>query len=143
MSVGLLDVNVLLALAWPNHQHHQAAHRWFLEESPRGWATCALTTLGFVRLSSNPAYTSEAVSPRDAVVLLARMTAHVRHRFWAELPPLELDAIERAIGHQQVMDAYLVGLARHNRGWVATFDARLAAHARADAEVALIGSAPG
>lgn len=140
MSVGLLDVNVLLALAWPNHQHHQAAHRWFGDESSRGWATCALTTIGFVRLSSNPAYTPEAVSPRDAAVLLDRMTAHPQHHFWAELPPLKLDVLQRAIGHQQVMDAYLVGLARHHRGCVATFDVRLAAHALGDGEVALISS---
>lgn len=41
---------------------------------------------------------------------------------------------------KQVMDAYLVGLARHHRGWVATFDIRLAAHAQGDGEVALISS---
>lgn len=140
MSVGLLDVNVLLALAWPNHQHHQAAHRWFHEESSHGWATCALAAIAFVRLSSNPAYTADAVSPRDALVLLVRMTGHAQHRFWAELPPLDLDVVQRAIGHQQVMDAYLVGLARHHRGRLVTFDARAAAHARDDGEVALIGS---
>lgn len=140
MSVCLLDINVLLALAWPNHQHHQAAHRWFGEESTGGWATCVLTQLAFVRLSSNPAYTSEAVSPRDAVVLLERMTAHARHHFWAELPPLEVDGFASVMGHQQVMDAYLVRLARHHRGRVATFDTRLAAHAREGAEVALIRS---
>ena len=26
--VYLLDVNVLIALAWPNHVHHAAAHTW-------------------------------------------------------------------------------------------------------------------
>jgi predicted nucleic acid-binding protein len=53
-SLLLLDVNVLLALAWPNHQFHAAALR---ELQPRRgrWATCALTQLGFIRLSSNPA----------------------------------------------------------------------------------------
>lgn len=58
MTAILLDTNVLLALAWPNHQHHGTAQRWFKREAPRGWATCALTQLGFVRLSSNPAYPS-------------------------------------------------------------------------------------
>lgn len=38
MKVALLDVNVLLALAWPNHQHHVAAHRWFHDDGRRGWA---------------------------------------------------------------------------------------------------------
>jgi len=140
VSVALLDINVLLALAWPNHQHHQAAHRWFGEESPHGWATCVLTQLAFVRLSSNPAYTSQAVSPQDAAVLLERMTTHAQHHFWSELPPLEVDVFARVIGHQQVMDAYLVRLARHHRGRVATFDARLGAHAREGGEVTLIES---
>jgi predicted nucleic acid-binding protein len=26
---SLLDVNVLLALAWPNHVHHAASRTWF------------------------------------------------------------------------------------------------------------------
>ena len=134
----LLDVNVLLALAWPNHQHHQKAHQWFVEQSSQDWATCALTALAFVRLSSNRAYTADAVSPKDAAALFTRMTAHAQHRFWSELPPLDVEVFEHAIGHQQVMDAYLVKLARHHRGRLATFDTRVAAHAKQDGEVELI-----
>ena len=55
VSVSLLDVNVLLALAWPTHVHHLAAHRWFAENHDAGWATCPLTQLGFVRLAMQPA----------------------------------------------------------------------------------------
>lgn len=135
---GLLDVNVLLALAWPTHQHHRAAHRWFRDESARGWATCALTQLGFVRLSSNPSYSVDAVSPQDAAALLVQLTAHPRHRFWGELPELTVDMFQRATGHQQVMDAYLVGLARRHRGRVVTFDARLRSHADGDELVTTI-----
>ena len=40
----LLDVNVLLALAWPNHQFHVAAIER-LERKKERWATCALTQL--------------------------------------------------------------------------------------------------
>ncbi len=128
MTAGLLDVNVLLALAWPTHQHHHAAHRWFHDESRHGWATCALTQLGFVRLSSNPSYSVDAVTPQDAAILLAQLTAHARHRYWPELPALDVGAFKHATGHQQVMDAYLVHLARHHKGRVVTFDARLIAH---------------
>ena len=105
MTPALLDVNVLLALAWPNHQHHQAAHAWFHAESRHGWTTCALTQVAFVRLSSNPAYTPEAVPPRDGAALLARFTAHKHHRFWRELPALATTMLLRVSGHQQVMDA--------------------------------------
>lgn len=129
---GLLDVNVLLALAWPTHQHHRAAHQWFRDESRHGWATCALTQLGFVRLSSNPSYSVDAVSPPDGAALLAQLTAHAKHRFWAELPAVDVEMFQQATGHQQVMDAYLVRLARSHRGRVVTFDTRLTSHAGGD-----------
>jgi predicted nucleic acid-binding protein len=37
--IALPDINVLLALAWSNHPHHEAAHRWFACDSAAGWAT--------------------------------------------------------------------------------------------------------
>ncbi|WP_291980562.1 TA system VapC family ribonuclease toxin [Luteitalea sp.] len=138
MTPSLLDVNVLLALTWPSHQHHQAAHQWFRRESRHGWATCALTQLAFVRLSANPSYSPDFVTPQEAATLLVRLTAHARHRFWNDLPGLDASTLQHAQGHQQVMDAYLVQLARHSRGRVVTFDARLAAHATGDHEVTTI-----
>jgi len=140
VTPALLDVNVLLALAWPNHQHHRAAHEWFHTESRHGWTTCALTQLAFVRLSSNPAYTPEAVPPQDAVALLTKLTARKSHRFWKDLPSLEVRAFQRATGHQQVMDAYLVALARHHKGRVVTVDARLAGHALGSGDVTVIAT---
>ncbi|HEY4052663.1 MAG TPA: hypothetical protein VGL74_02910, partial [Terriglobales bacterium] len=65
----LLDVNVLLAIAWPNHQFHAAAVAALASRSH--WATCALTQLGFIRISSNPAAIAAARSPREATGLLA------------------------------------------------------------------------
>lgn len=70
MSVGLLDINVLIALAWPAHVHHAPAHDWFLRHHHHGWATCPLTQLRFVRISSNPRIILEAVSPRQALKVL-------------------------------------------------------------------------
>jgi predicted nucleic acid-binding protein len=49
--IALPDVNVLLALGWSNHPHHNAAHDWFAREASAGWATCLLTQSAFVRLS--------------------------------------------------------------------------------------------
>lgn len=138
MSAGLLDVNVLLALAWPNHQHHAAAHKWFFRGARRGWASCALTQLSFVRLSSNPAYSPAAVSPADAARLLRGLVAHAHHHFWAELPGVVPECFARASGHQQVADAYLVHLAQHHGGRVVTFDAALVAHASDKAAVTVL-----
>lgn len=129
MKPALLDTNVLLALAWPNHQHHAQAHTWFAAHAKQGWATCAFTQLGFIRLSSNPAYTSNAVSPQEAAALLGQWTRLKTHRFWSS-PAAENPAIyARAIGHQQVNDAWLVEVARCNAGCLVTLDTRLPVHA--------------
>ena len=129
MKLPLLDTNVLLALAWPNHQHHAAAHAWFAAHAKRGWATCAFTQLGFIRLSSNPAYSRDAVSPQDAAALLQQWTRHKAHKFWSS-PAADSPAIYLcALGHQQVNDAWLVEVARKNKGKLVTLDTRLAAHA--------------
>ncbi|HEX5398618.1 MAG TPA: TA system VapC family ribonuclease toxin [Verrucomicrobiae bacterium] len=129
MKIPLLDTNLLLALAWPNHQHHAMAHEWFSRHAKRGWATCAFTQLGFVRLSSNPVYSADAVSPQDAAALLQQWTKHKAHHFWNS-PAADAPAIySRALGHQQVNDAWLVEVARKNRGRLVTLDTRLVAHA--------------
>jgi toxin-antitoxin system PIN domain toxin len=128
VKAALLDTNVLLALAWPNHQHHAAAHAWFAAAAKKGWATCAFTEVGFVRLSSNPAYTASAVSPQDAATLLQQWTRIKSHRFWAS-PAADVPAIyARALGHQQVNDAWLVEVARRNAGRLVTLDTRLPLH---------------
>jgi toxin-antitoxin system PIN domain toxin len=127
VSTALLDANVLLALAWPNHQFHAAAHGWFGREAALGWATCALTQLAFVRLSANPAFTSRPVAPFDACRLLAQWTARPEHAFWGEQPPPQPNDFARTPGHQQVNDCYLLRLAEHHRGKLVTFDVRLRA----------------
>jgi uncharacterized protein len=129
MKATLLDTNVLLALAWPNHQHHAQAHSWFAAGARRGWATCAFTQLGFIRLSSNPAYTAGAVTPQEAATLLQQWTGIKSHQFWTS-PTADAPAVyARAIGHQQVNDAWLVEVARRNSGRLATLDTRLPVHA--------------
>ena len=125
MTTRLLDVNVLIALAWPNHVHHESAQRWFAESGRKAWATCPLTQLAFVRISSNPAIVPAAVSPRQAVRLMADVTAQPGHEFWPDA--LELTGVAEfsaaaLVGHRQVTDAYLVALARSHGGRLATLD---------------------
>ena len=146
--VALLDVNVLVALAWPNHVHHTQAHRWFSARTPRDWATCSIVELGFVRVSSNARSVPAAVSPQEAAALLQRITALPDHRFWADdIRFAESPHVgrSRVIGNQQVTDAHLVGLAIRNGGRLATFDAGVCALVApgisADAAVEVIPSA--
>lgn len=125
MTTYLLDANVLIALAWPQHVHHQAAHRWFAKTGGKSWATCAITQLAFVRISCNPAIVADAVSPTESTRVLLAITRVSGHRFWSDA--VALNQIEEMqslaiIGHRQVTDAYLLGLARHHKGCLATFD---------------------
>lgn len=128
MKRALLDTNVLLALAWPNHQHHAQAHAWFAAGAKKGWATCAYTQLGFIRLSSNPAYTTHAVSPQQAAALLQQWTRLPGHRFWPSPAADDAAIFVSALGHQQVNDAWLVEAARQNSGRLVTLDTRLPVH---------------
>jgi predicted nucleic acid-binding protein len=48
----LLDVNLLMALLWENHEHHPQARSWFKGVS--AFATCPVVQLGFARVSSHP-----------------------------------------------------------------------------------------
>ena len=56
---ALLDVNVLVALLDADHADHARA-RDFAERdiAQEGWASCAVTQNGFVRIVSQPRYPS-------------------------------------------------------------------------------------
>ncbi|PYQ21007.1 MAG: VapC toxin family PIN domain ribonuclease [Acidobacteria bacterium] len=135
MSTALLDVNVLIALLWPAHEHHEAAHRWFAARGRAGWATCPLTEMAFVRIVSNPAFSTDSLAPVEALSLLARNLSHAAHEFWPDDLGL-VDALgssaPRLQGHRQLTDAYLLGLASRRRGALASFDAGLRALAGED-----------
>jgi uncharacterized protein len=125
MTAFLLDVNVLIALMWPAHEHHTQAQDWFSRNSRQGWATCPLTEAAFVRIIANPAFSRDAVTPPEAVKLLAANLNHPSHHFWpdeisfvAAIQPLA----RRLVGHQQVTDAYLLGLAMYKQGKLAPMD---------------------
>ena len=121
----LLDVNVLVALAWPNHVHHDAALAWFSDGGQKRFATCPVTQSGFVRVSSNRRAISLARTPRDACALLRRIVKLPGHVFWTDeidLSSTDHIAWERLGSHSQVTDAHLLAIALHHGGKLATFD---------------------
>ena len=136
----LLDVNTLLALAWPNHQFHRAVIARLDERPSPRWATCALTQLGFVRLSSNPAIVEVRQTPCQALGVLAKLVADRGHRYLESLPALlDVDSyFQRLLGHQQVTDAYLLALAVSNDAVLLTLDRRLVPPERARAHLEVI-----
>ena len=123
--IGLPDVNVLVALAWPNHVHHEQAREWFESSHRQGWATCPVTESGFVRVSSNRRVTPVATSPAEAIRLLRDMTALDGHTFWTDdtsIARSRFVAAERLLGHGQVTDAHLVAVTLSQGGRLVTFD---------------------
>lgn len=125
MPATLLDLNLLVALAWPNHVHHRPALAWFVEHRDAGWATCPATESGFVRVSSNRRVVPEARTPREAIELLRDLVALPGHEFWPDDVSFATGqdiAVDALLGHRQVTDAHLVALAVGRRGRVATFD---------------------
>ncbi|MDP2955841.1 MAG: VapC toxin family PIN domain ribonuclease [Longimicrobiales bacterium] len=123
---ALLDVNVLVALAWPNHIHHARAHAWFAWARERGWATTPVTQSGFVLVSSNTAAVPDSRTPREAMALLRRIVELPGHVFWpddAAVADEENETFARVVGYRQVTDAHLLSLAIRRGGRLATFDA--------------------
>jgi toxin-antitoxin system PIN domain toxin len=123
--VGLLDVNVLVALLVPEHEHHHAAIQWFTAESNQGWATCAVTELGVIRVCAQlPGGPWWPETTADRLLLL---TASSRaYEFWPDaISPVAMAEVRAARTVKQITDRYLLGLARRHGGRVITFDSGL------------------
>ena len=132
--VWLLDANLLIALTHAAHVHHAEAHRWFALQPQRHWASCSLTQLAFVRLTCNPKVVGDIISPPEAMQALAAMTEQAGHEYWPESPePAQATTLRSPalVGHRQVTDAYLLGLAAHKGQRLATLDRGLLSFANA------------
>ena len=121
---ALLDINILLALLDRDHILHERGRLWFEQEVHHGWASCAVTQNGFVRVLSQPAYPSP-VSVGTAMLLLATATSASYHEYW----PSDLSILDetffdhaRIHGPRQLTDVYLLGLAAKHGGRLVTFD---------------------
>jgi uncharacterized protein len=121
---ALLDVNVLIALLDADHLHHARAAIWLAENIAPGWASCAITQNGCVRIMSQPGYPSALPTARVAQRL--REATETEHHLFvpADLSLLDtrhFDA-EQLLGHRQVSDAWLLGLAVSHGLRFVTFD---------------------
>jgi hypothetical protein len=121
--VYLLDVNLLIALAWDDHVFHQPAPRWFSQLGTASFATCNTTQSGFVRVSLNPKATKSSLGINDIFAKLKSITQHPGHAFWedGELQT-ESPVWRKVTGHNQVTDTNLVLIAHRHHGRLATLD---------------------
>jgi hypothetical protein len=124
VSRALLDINVLLALLDADHADHARASAWIDEEIAEGWASCAITQNGFVRIISQPRYPSPVPSG-EAMERLAAAARSEHHAFWpCDLSLLDEAKVDRTRVHgpRQVTDVYLLALAAAKGGRFVTFD---------------------
>ena len=124
---ALFDVNVLIALHDRDHVHHVRAAQWFEDHIHHGWATCALTQNGCLRIMGQPGYSSP--QPLSMLVgMLQNPTRTAHHAFWSDEVSL-LDPQQFQHGHihsaRQLTDLYLLALAVKNQGRLVTLDQRI------------------
>lgn len=119
----LADVNVLIALTDENHIHHKTVTKWFDASGKNDWGVCAFTEAAFLRVMTNPKVGS--LSVEEATWVLARLSKRAGYRFWPiseGWSSLAAPFIERVFGHQQITDAFLLGLAVREDGVLVTMD---------------------
>ena len=123
----LLDVNVLVALGFLQHEFHERVASWVHTLASRGdpeLATCSITELGFVRvLAQAPQY---GFTIAHARTLLLRLKA-------GNSPKFNFFSDDHDVSHipawvktaKQTTDGHLVQLARAKGSILATFDERI------------------
>lgn len=118
----LLDVNVLIALAEPDHVHHAVAVEWFATPG-LDWGLCTFSEAGFLRASINPRLGNHSIE--EATTVLEHLARRPGYRFWPmshNWAELAVPLRSRVYGHQQITDAYLLGMAIKENGILVTFD---------------------
>jgi predicted nucleic acid-binding protein len=118
----LLDVNALVALAHTGHALHRKAVNWFSSalSSARGFHTCSITELGFVRVSVQTGLQPDVETAKRALGAL-KASSSVRFELVADdlgaaqLPPF----VKRP---HAITDGHLLELARRNSMQLVTLD---------------------
>ena len=137
---ALLDLNAIIALLDPDHAFHNRAHQWWALNAKRGWASCAITENGIVRIMSNPGYSQKArFTPGDLIGRLRQFAGNTDHEFWPDDISLR-DTSIFAAGHihtpRSITDIYLLALAVNHGGRLATFDHGIPLSGAANAKAA-------
>ena len=121
--IHLLDVNVLLALGYEDHVHHERAEGWLddlhTQQESASLATCALTELGFVRVATGKAGFADNVNvaQEDLKRLLTkRVFTFLDDGLGADRLP------SWVFKSKQVTDGHLLQLAQLHHGRLVTLD---------------------
>ena len=119
----LVDNNILFPAINAAHPDHTAMRAWLNREKKNGWAVTVETFLGVIRKLMNPKIMDNGeLKARDAVDAVRRELAGA-HPGTIIIGRQPDDAIlKKAQGHRQIMDFYLVQVARDIGAKLATCD---------------------
>ena len=118
----LLDTNVLLALLDQAHVHNEAAAQWF-DTPGLQWALCPFTEAGVLRFLTRPK--TGDLSMEQVTAMLEQLRQQPGYHYQptsADWQALTKPFSKRIHGHNQITDAYLLGLAVRDGLVLTTFD---------------------
>jgi predicted nucleic acid-binding protein len=126
----LLDDDVFFSALVRSHPHHALSRRWLDKVKPVGWGIASETYLAAVRLLMNPKVMGSGALSAEAA--LAAIEAELSGPYPGRVivapkrPAKEL--LARAPGHREIMDTWLVQIARDTGHKLATHDRGALAH---------------
>ena len=118
----LLDINLLIAAGHTAHTHHGKAIAWILSVRNKAalFCTCAITELGFVRVSVQTGLQNDVSAARKALAVLKASS------------PVDFEMLADALGAEvlpgfaktpdRLADGHLLALADANGAKLVTFD---------------------
>lgn len=124
MAVYLIDNDVFFASIYTGHANHIASRKWLDQAKPQGWAIAMETFLAAMRLLMNPA----VMGAKPLIGAMAWKVVQMEcagpypaeYIFAGNIPDEQI--FRQATGHKQVMDFWLVQLARENNLKLVTRD---------------------
>ncbi len=118
----LLDVNGLIALITEDHVHHRVMKDWF-EPPGLQWALCAFTEAGVLRYLTRQKMLGIRMEVATSILAnLAQQASYHYQGISADWQTLTRPFAKRIFGHNQITDAYLLGLAVRENLVLVTFD---------------------
>lgn len=120
----LIDNDVLLAALYAGHEAHPTARRWLDKHKCDGWGIAAETFLAALRLLMNPAVLGRnALDAKTALHAIQTELAgtHPGKIILAGKTP-DATCLAQATGHRQIMDLWLLQIARDKGLQLATRD---------------------
>jgi predicted nucleic acid-binding protein len=116
--IYLLDVNMLIAAIWRDHQDQRRVEAWLRGKQT---ATCPISELGFLRISTGDTFPVRA-EPEPCRNALSEFVRKHRCRFIPDdFSPQKIAAESSG----QFTDLYLAELAERHRMKLATLDTRI------------------